>query len=135
MFVSGFPGEAPASSGPLQSLLHYICWDAFDIPGQPSKWLRDSRFVCARLAATAVHSESRKRQREEGKIQKKSRKMIKSLEGGLQKLWMTYERQAFEREKDEAESRKETNGTGNRAAEVESASGRSAFHHFLKLKL
>lgn len=48
---------------------------------------------------------------------------------------MTYERQAFEWEKDEAESRKETNGTGNRAAEVESASGRSAFHHFLKLKL
>lgn len=133
MFVSGFPAEAPASSGPLQSLLHYICWDAFDIPGQPSKWLGD-RFVCARLAAAAVHSASNKRQN----TKKKSRKMIKSLEGGLQKLWVTYERQAFEREfkeKDEAESRKETNGRGNRAAEVESASGRSAFHHFLKLKL
>lgn len=76
MFVSGFPGEAPASSGPLQSLLHYICWDAFASPGQPSKWLYDSRFVCARLAATAVHSASKKRQREEGKIQKKSRKII-----------------------------------------------------------
>lgn len=51
---------------------------------------------------------------------------------------MTYERQAFEREfkeKDETESRKETNGMRNRGAEVESTSGRSAFHHFLHLKL
>lgn len=56
--------------------------------------------------------------------------MIKSLEGGLQKLWMTYVGQAFEREfkeKDETESRKETNGMGSRAVEVESASGRQPF--------
>lgn len=61
--------------------------------------------MCARLAATAVHSASIFVFF--GKIQKKSRKMMKSLEGGLQKLWMTDERQAFEREfkeKDETEA-------------------------------
>lgn len=37
--------------------------------------------------------------------------------------------------KKRTESRKETNGMGNRAAEVDLASGRSAFHHFLNIKL
>lgn len=78
VFACRFPGEASASasasSGPLQSLLHHICWDAFDNLGQPSKWLRDSRCVCARLAVIAVQSASNKRQRQVGKNTKKARK-------------------------------------------------------------
>lgn len=58
-----------------------------------------------------------KRQRKEGKIPKNraGKWFLKSLEGGVGKLWMTEERPACERElteNDETESGKETNGMG-----------------------
>lgn len=89
--------------------------------------------MCARLG----HGTSNKNKGKKANCKRRAHESGKEP----QKLRMTHERQAFEREfKAKDESRKETKGTGSRAAEVWRASRRSrlkhktAFHHFLKLQ-